>query len=111
MRPRSFDPGRLKTLAALQQAAATDDGAGGLDLEWADLAMVPILLEPLGAAAARHGGQDLETATHKATFRHRGDVRSGMRFVVDTRLLVIRTVAERDSDGRYMVALVEEEGR
>lgn len=110
MRRRPIDPGRLRVFARLEAATRLPDGHGGFVEDWALVATVPISLEPLGATSTFSADQRRERATHRAVFRTRPDVTSGMRFTVGDRPMTIITIHEQDASGRYLVAVLEETG-
>lgn len=110
MRTTFIDPGALRTELALEQAALTPDGAGGHAETWSELGLVFARVEPAAAASRFGAGQTLETVTHRITMRHRGDVRSGMRFRCQGRIFAIVTMHDPDDSGRYLVCRAREEG-
>lgn len=106
-----IDPGRLRTEFSLDQAVLEPDGAGGHSETWSEIALAFAQIEPVAATSVFGAGQTLEAVTHRVTIRHRGDVRSGMRFRRQARLFDIVTVHDPDDSGRYLVCQVREEGR
>ncbi|UUP18916.1 phage head closure protein [Nitratireductor thuwali] len=111
MRGAFIDPGRLRHELLLQQATVADDGAGGHSETWTEVAPVFAQIEPFGARSFFGAGQDMEEATHRVIIRHRGDVRSGMRFLRAGRILHIVRIHDIDETGRYLACHVREEGR
>lgn len=110
MRLVTIDPGRLRIELALQAPAQAPDGAGGFSESWTEIALVFAEIEPLAARDRFGAAQTLEEVSHRITMRHRGDVRSGMRFAKGSRRFLIRTVHDPDETGRYLVCRVQEEG-
>ena len=106
-----LDPGLLRTELELQQASLASDGMGGHIESWATIAIVFARIGPLGAKSTFGADQRLETVTHRITIRRRDDVRSGMRFLKQGRVLEIVTVHDPDETGRYLACLAREEGR
>lgn len=104
------DAGALRTELALQRCTPVADGLGGHGQEWTEIATVFAKLEPIAAESAFGAGQSLETVTHRVTFRHRGDVESGMRLVKGSRVFDIVTVHDPDESRRYLVCRTKEEG-
>lgn len=111
MAGRSIDPGRLRVFARLEAAVLTPDAAGGHAESWTQVAIVPLLLEPVDARSEFSADQLRETATHRATFRARTDVESGMRLIVRGRPMTILAIRDADEIGRHLLALLKEAGR
>lgn len=111
MRTQFIDPGRLRSELVLQEAAISDDGAGGHAETWQEVGTVFARVEPISAQNVFGAGQAHETVTHRVTLRFRGDVRSGMRFLKNGRALEIVNVHDADETGRYLVCRVREKGR
>lgn len=110
MRATFIDPGAFRTELALEQAALTPDGLGGHAEAWGEVGLVFARIEPVAAASRFGAHQTLETVTHRITTRHRGDVRSGMRFRRQSRIFAIVTAHDPDDTGRYLVCRAREEG-
>ncbi len=108
---RPIDPGRLRTQARLEAAVLAGDGAGGHTESWSLVANVALALEPVAAISGFSADQRREEATHRAVFRRRGDIASGMRFVVRGRALGILAIRDLDGAETFMTALLKEEGR
>jgi SPP1 family predicted phage head-tail adaptor len=105
------EAGRLRLRLVLEKAAATPDGAGGATLAWSAAATVFADVMPV-RAEERQGGEGVsDTTLHRIVIRHRGDVSAGDRFRLGERLFAIKSVTDRDEDGRFLVCLAEEEGR
>lgn len=102
------DPGSFRVYARLEAPALQADGAGGHEEIWQGVAVVPLRLEPIRATSAYSADRQRETITHRATYRARTDVASGMRFSVRGRALNIVTIREADETGRFHMALLEE---
>lgn len=111
MKRSVIDPGRFRTILALEQAVLSDDGAGGHIEGWAEIASFFAKLEPAFARAVFGGDQTRESVTHLVTLRFRSDVASGMRFRTGDRCFAILTVHDPDESGRYLVCRTEERGR
>ncbi len=105
-----IDPGRLRSECALEACVPEADAMGGHAENWAEIANVFALIEPVSAASAFGAGQTLETVTHRLTIRHRSGVASGMRFNRQGRILDIVTVHDPDETARYLVCRVKEIG-
>ncbi|GAB5506654.1 MAG: phage head closure protein [Rhizobiaceae bacterium] len=110
MRVEFIDPGQLRHEVALESAGLTPDGLGGHTESWTEVATVFARIEPIGATSEFGAGQTRETASHRFTIRHRGDVASGMRFTANGRIFEILTVSDPDETGRYLVCRTREDG-
>ena len=105
------DPGRLRLRLTLEHATATPDGAGGSTLAWSTVATVSAEVTPI-RADERAVGEGLSDLTlHRVVIRKRSDVFGGDRLRLGERIFRIRSVADPDEDGRYLVLTCEEEGR
>lgn len=82
---------------------------GGDAWRWTERARVFAMIEPVEATSRFGAGRWLESATHRITLRHRGDVRSGMRFEKAGRPFDILTVTDPDETRRYLVCRVKED--
>ncbi len=111
MRGSFIDPGRFRVELALEQANAVPDGLGGNSEEWAEIATVMALVEPVGSSDFRAGDAAGDAVTHRVTIRHRGTVTAGMRFRRDGRHLAVMSVHDPDETGRYLVCRCREERR
>lgn len=108
MRRDRPDPGALRHELALQQMFAAPDGLGGFAETWTTIATLFARIEPLGARQAFIGAQEIESATHAITIRHRPGVASGMRFLKAARVFRIITVRDPDETGRFLICMTEE---
>lgn len=108
MRLQFIDPGKLRAELRLEKAVTHEDGAGGHTENWSEVAVLFGHVEPISASSFFGAGQDHETVTHNVIIRFRPDVRSGMRFKVNDRVLVIFTVRDLDERGRYLFCRVRE---
>ena len=84
---------RLTRRVTLQEAVRTADGGGGYTTSWQDIAYLWAEVAPLsGQEVYRHHREEAHL-THRITIRYRDNVRTGMRFVLDGRVLIIRAIA------------------
>lgn len=111
MRALRFDPGTLSKPMILQRPVEASDGCGGLLVTWETLATVWCELKPVRHASQDMAQQQIEDTWHDVTLRHRPDVASGHRFVLETRILAIETVHDPDERGAYLVCRTREAGR
>ncbi len=100
-----IDPGALRHELSLQELREEE---GGDAFSWIERARVFAMIEPADARSNFGAGRWLESASHRITLRHRGDVASGMRFDKAGRLFTILTVTDPDESRRYLVCRVKE---
>lgn len=105
------NPGRRRHFLELQQATLTSDGMGGHVETWTTVGMLFAAIEPVATRSIFGADQRLESVTHRITMRARDDIRSGMRFVKQSRVFEIMTIHDPDETGRYQLCSVREEGR
>ena len=103
-------PGRLRHRLTLETATPTPDGAGGVTLAWSAVASVWAEIVPLTADERAVGEGEADLTLHKIIIRRRDDVSTGDRFTLGSRAFRIKSVTDRQEDGRYLVCLCEEEG-
>lgn len=102
--------GKMKHRLTLQEPIRTPDGAGGFTVVWRDIAEHPGLYARIQALSGRETlkfGQLETKVTHRIAFRHRKDVRPGMRFIGAAEAYSIVSVADPDGTGVYAEALAE----
>jgi len=93
---------------ALEEAAATPDGAGGSLVSWAPVAEVWAAIRPrLGAEGVEADGL-MARATHEITIRFRPSVTPRQRFRLGTRIFDITSVIDAEEAHRFLTCLVEE---
>lgn len=109
MRTEFIDPGAFRHELMLEAVTLTPDGAGGHTEDWAEVATLFARLEPLSASSRFGADQWLETVTHRATLRWRGDIASGMRLSRFGRIFEVVTVHDPDETGRFLVCRLREE--
>lgn len=95
----------------LERPIASDDGLGGADIAWAEVATVFAAIEPAAMREAVEAGRTDGLVTHRITIRHRENVRGGGRFSLGERSFAIRVVRDPDESGRFLECLCEEGGR
>ena len=95
----------MRTRMTLQAPVETDDGAGGVLVEWRDVA------EIWAKVRARRGTEGLWAdapagrLTSEITMRWRSDVWPGMRLVAGERVFDIRAAYDPDGARRHVVCL------
>lgn len=99
----------------LERRVDVPDGAGGQSSQW--VALGTVWAEVRTGAGREAAGEEvvLGRVTYRITIRavppgFSGRPRAGQRFRDGGRLLFIEAVAERDSDGRYLICFAREEG-
>lgn len=103
-----IDPGRLTARLVLEEPEATDDGQGGADLTFAEIARVWALVEPKTFGEEMKGPGLVSEVTHHVTLRARSDLRPGQRLRKGARVFEILAVRDLDETGRFALALCRE---
>ena len=103
-----IDAGRLTARLVLEEPEATDDGQGGADLAFAEIACVWALVEPKTFGEEGKGPGLVSEVTHQVTLRARGDLRPGQRLRKGARIFAILAVRDLDETGRFALALCRE---
>ena len=106
-----LDPGQFSHWLLIEEPDDVADGVGGFERGWREIAATWGMIVPLSARMREIARQTDERTTHHVTVRHRGDIRSGMRFRKGARTLLIRTAHDPDETGRFLMCRCEEEGR
>ena len=84
---------------------------GELVTTWHNVARVWGALIDSRATRSEEAQQMQEVAQHRIIIRHRNDVASGWRFLLDQRELAILTVIDPDQSRRFLSCLCEEVAR
>jgi SPP1 family predicted phage head-tail adaptor len=103
-----IDAGRLTARLVLEEPQATDDGQGGADVTFSEIARVWALVEPKTFGEEMKGPGLVSEVTHQVTLRARGDLRPGQRLRKGARIFVILAVRDLDETGRFALALCRE---
>ena len=103
-----IDAGRLTARLVLEEPQATDDGQGGAEIVFAELARVWALVEPKSFAEEIKGPGLVSEVTHQVTLRARGDLRPGQRLRKGARVFEILARRDLDETGRFVLALCRE---
>jgi SPP1 family predicted phage head-tail adaptor len=100
--------GQLRQRVTLQAPVDAPDDIGGAERSFTSFAQVWASVETRGSQE-QFTEQRLEQSRRFAvTIRWRNDVTSQMRIVLRGRLLVIRSVEDRDETRRFLTCLCEE---
>ncbi len=103
--------GRLRQRLALEKPTPVPDGFGGAVFSWDAVATLFAEVTPIRADEGSIGEGLGDLVMHRIVIRHRADVSPGDRLALGARVFRIRGVIDPDEDGRYLVCVVEEEGR
>jgi SPP1 family predicted phage head-tail adaptor len=103
-----IDAGRLTARLVLEEPQATDDGQGGADVTFAEIARVWALVEPKTFAEESKGPGLVSEVTHHVALRARGDLKPGQRLRKGARIFGILAVRDLDETGRFALALCRE---
>ncbi|WP_246730248.1 phage head closure protein [Nitratireductor mangrovi] len=107
----TIDPGALREALVLEALTPAQDDSGGQVGDWVEVGPVFAAIVPVGASGRAGAGQRLEKVTHRIIIRFRADIASGMRFRKGARVFLVTALHDPDETGRYLVCIVEEEGR
>ncbi|HEX2020254.1 MAG TPA: phage head closure protein [Aurantimonas sp.] len=108
MTPVFLDPSLLRKRLSLQEAALTEDGAGGASEIWVELREISAHVEPVATRDRERFDQREAVITHRVICRATPDVARGRSFLLGTRRLLIRSVHDPDETGRFLVCRCEE---
>jgi SPP1 family predicted phage head-tail adaptor len=103
--------GKLRHRITFQQENRTDDGAGGGDLSWTDIAGVPTVwarVEPVSTGEALRAMQLQSGITHRITLREKTEITTAMRIVFEGRYFNIRGIRHIEERGRWTEITAEE---
>lgn len=103
-----IDAGRLTARLVLERPEPADDGQGGAEIAFVELARVWALIEPRAFAGEEKGPGLVAGVTHHVTVRARDDLGPGQRFRKAARVFDIEAVRDLDESGRFQLALCRE---
>lgn len=103
-----IDAGRLTARLVLEAPAAEEDGQGGADVTFVEIARVWALVEPKTFAEEIKGPGLVSEVTHQVTLRARSDLRPGQRLRKGERVFAILALRDLDETGRFALALCRE---
>jgi len=101
--------GEFRHRLALEVAEETADGAGGVIRSFAPLGQIWAKIEPATFDDRMLSDKRIGVLTHRITLRHRESLTLSHRFVLGTRVFVIRALRDPDETRRYIECLVEEQ--
>lgn len=90
--------GGMKEALTIQRPVLAQDGGGGFETSWEDVAEVYARIEDLGGGEAPRHGQTVAENAYRLTLHHRADVTADMRLAGGGKIYEI--VSLRDPDGR-----------
>ncbi|MDY8109111.1 phage head closure protein [Fulvimarina sp. 2208YS6-2-32] len=110
-RPLFIDPGLLSERAVLEAPDDRSDGQGGAVTAWIPVRTVSVHVAPLGAHRFERFDRAQGEIRHRVICRKADDVRRGLRFRLDSRILRIETAHDPDARGRFLLCLCVEDDR
>lgn len=111
MKPTLLDPGQLTARLYLEAPDGEGDGQGGVLSGWRAVCALWAAIEPLSQNAYEEASAEGMIVTHRIWTAYRRDVNAGMRLRKGARLFAIRSVADPDETGRFIVCRCEEDSR
>ncbi|MCI0546838.1 MAG: phage head closure protein [Candidatus Rokubacteria bacterium] len=99
---------RLNRRLVLEAPERAEDGAGGADVTWSEVATLWAEVAPAGGREALRAEAVTAEATHRITIRRRRDVAPAMRFREGARHYDIVAVLPDYRERRWTVCLVRE---
>ncbi len=103
-----IDAGRLTARLVLEEPQATEDGQGGAEITFVEVARVWALVEPKTFAEEIKGPRLVSEVTHQVTLRARSDLRPGQRMRKGARIFEILALRDLDETGRFSLTLCRE---
>ena len=101
--------GRLRHRVTIQRFDRVDDGGGGTEEQWIDVATVWAAVEPIRGRERLEAMQLEQSVSHRVVIRYRPDVDGrNMRIVHRGRALHVQAVVSPDERNRWLELLCEE---
>ena len=101
--------GRLRHRVTIQRFDRVDDGGGGTEERWVDVATVWAGVEPIRGRERLEAMQLEQSVSHRVVIRYRPDVDGrNMRIVHRGRALHVQAVVSPDERNRWLELLCEE---
>ncbi len=100
--------GKLRHRLTLQSPARTEDGGGGAEVTWTDVAVISAAIEEMTGSEIVSADQISGKRQVIVSIRHREDVAPAMRFCLGDRLMAIRTVVDPEGKRKHLRCLCEE---
>jgi len=88
---------KLTERVTIQQRSVSDDGYGGKNISWSDVATVFAQVDPLYSVALNErvaGDQISAIGGYRVTIRYRNDVNASMRLIWKSHTLLIHSLHE-----------------
>lgn len=100
--------GDLRHRLSIEAPVRNDDGLGGSDAAWAEMAVVWAAVRPISGSERERADQFAGRLTHEIWIRYRDDIRPEMRFRFTARTFEIRAVIDPGERRRFLKCLCEE---
>jgi len=101
--------GSFNVRMALEAPVSSDDGCGGVEVEWTLVTDVWVRLVPVSGILISKANDLRQQLTHWIYLRHSSQILPGHRFVKSSRIFSIETVRDPDETGRYLVCEAKEQ--
>lgn len=108
MRDPQIRIGDLRERVTIERVTLVDDGGGGVDETWVEVATVWGKVRPLSGDERVEADAISGALTHEIHMRWRSDVGPDMRLRVGTRLFDLRVVMDPDNRQRFLRCFGEE---
>ena len=100
--------GALRHRVILESMTKVDDGGGGLDIIWEEVAPLWVAIKPKSGRERLGAGQYASRLTHEITLRYRTLALPEMRFRKGSRIFEIVAVINVDEKNQWLRALCQE---
>ena len=100
--------GKLRHRVTIQRLEEVDDGYGGVEEKWQNVATVWASVEPLRGNERYTAQQVQAELTHKVTIRYRAGIKPQMRLVYGNRILEIEAVIDVEERHKWIELLCSE---
>ncbi len=101
--------GKMRHRITIERNDGATDTGGGQAESWVLVAAVWAQIEQFQSSPAGHAGRAAERFSLRATIRHRTDVKAGMRLTHAGEIYRIRSVADSEQRGRFLMLSCERE--
>jgi len=101
--------GALRHRVILESMTKMDDGGGGVDIIWEQVAPLWVAIKPLSGRERLGAGQYASRLTHEITLRYRILALPEMRFRKGNRIFEITAVINVDEKSQWLRVLCAEE--
>ena len=108
MKLQFFDPGLMRIPIKLLAFELSQDGQGGGEQSWINVADIFVHIEPFNSASRERAHYDDQIITHRITMRYREDITLDHKLQRNARTFAIRGFHDLDETKRYLVCKCEE---